>query len=682
MTTTTQRAISRRVSDSAGGCPRAPAPTPKARNDAERRPRGAENQRLRAAVFAVAALLGALAGAAPASAAQPPAPSESAPLVAAAPNPEATSLAPPPLETAEPAIKQTPAPAVTAPPFRAFNVTADSIDWYSNRYILEADGHVVVNLVNRVRLTGNTFSFDVRLNRFVIAGHVTLTVNGHTYEGAAFSDYLDFDRQYFVPSLSEPDRWTFADSDYGHPLFGRQMPGDTFFLPDLSRDSILVKTQHVVVQPRESISFSRPLIKLGLVYVPFPHYFLYYGPNPNFAQNSLPGADVDGPLDLYGGGHGLITQHLRYDATDKIYFADEIHQVSDKHYLVASISPIDKVFKHYNFFGFDRVSPTFQVQTQLQENAFQHGFTQPLSATGYGALQLTQAFPHSYLQWQSHSYYQSLLDQPKPGIDGLLYYGDPSHNWVPDHPDDVEVTWHGFQNRIFKTPFYLTTRVAEGFAHDSINPPEDLGNVAYKTIWNDTFGFNVALPGYKLIRDYSGHNGDLYLNATFDKQREYFSLPHHTDTTQTTFSLSRQFDRHLIGFVSYQITNTADFYGSQQSLVYNPDTVYRDPRTNAPVPEWSAFRGFGTQRSLVETLVFTPTTYFTTNLIFRQNHDFPIPLAAYTYQDNIGLEPYQATIDVRFRVSPTISLDLQRSYYFNFGGIDRWSPAFFIQVLR
>jgi len=660
--------------------------SPVVRKDAVRRPLGAENDRLRPAFFVAAALLVALFGAAPrdAGAAGLAPPEAAAPAAPAAPPAAAPTPNPnqPPVEVPEQQIRQTPPPAITPPPFRNFSVTAHSLAWYSNRYILTGDGDVEVKFSTGGRVTGNTFALDIRLNRFVIAGNVKLYADGQEWDGAAFSDYIDFNRQYFVPSFSEPDRWTFADADYAHPLRGRQMPGDTFFLPDLSHDSPLIFSHRVVVQPRESLRFSYPSIKLGLVYVPFPSYFLQFGPNPNFAQNSMPGADVDGPLDLFGGGHGLVSAHLRYDATDKVYFAGEVHQVSDNHYLVASISPIDKVFKHYNFEGFDRVTPGFQIQTQLQENAFQHDFSQPLSATAYNNLQMTAALPHSYVQWQSHSYWDSLLDQPQPGIDGLLYYGDPTHNWVPDHPDDVTVTWHGFQNRLWKSPFFLTTRVSDGFAHDSLDPPQIFGNVPYVTIWNHTIGANLALPAYKLLRDHSGHNRDLFLNATFDKQREWFSLPHHTDTTITNVSLSRQFYPQLIALVNYQIQNTADFYGANQNIVYNPQTVYRDPITNAPVPEWSAFRGFGTQRSLVEQLVYTPTTYVAANLSFRENHDFPIPLAALTYEDNIGLEPYQATLDLRFRITPTISLDVQRSYFFNFGGIDRWSPAFFITVLR
>lgn len=304
---------------------------------------------------------------------------------------------------------------------------------------------------------------------------------------------------------------------------------------------------------------------------------------------------------------------------------------------------------------------------------------------------MTAALPRSYLQFQSHSYYDSLLDQPKPGINGLLYYGDPTHNWVPDHPDDATITWHGFQNRLWQTPLYLTLRSAFGFAHDGLDPIQNFGNVPYTTIYNNLLGFNLALPSYKLLKDNSGHGRDLFLNASVDKQRESYSLEaHHTDTTISTVSLSRQLDPHLIGLVAYTITNTGDFYGANQSLVYSPTTVYTQPIAtcskgvcvNEPVPQWDSFRGFGTTRSLVEQFVYTPTTYVAANLSFRQNHDYPIPLVAYTYQDTVGIQPYQATLDMRFRITPTLSLDVQRSYFFNFGGLDRWSPAFFIQVLR
>jgi hypothetical protein len=617
------------------------------------------------------AFLLAFAGAAAAALADaPPTP------VPAQPGPAAAASAFPQSPFGTPAALPTPVPG------GPFSVSGRRVAFFSNRYILTADGGVEVKLGNGARITGETFAMDVRLNRFVIAGGVKLYAAGQVHSGAAFADYLDFDRQYFVPVLSEPDRWTYTGNDYAHPLLGREMPGDTFFLPDLGAARPFTLATKAVVEPRRSIRFIHPQLLLGLVYLPFPSYFLEFGPNPNYAQNSLPGADVDGPWDALGGDHALFTGHVRYDPANKVFLAYEQHQITDNSYLVGSISPLTRPLKQYNFLGFDRLSPDFQIQTELQETAFQHAFSQPLSATAFANLQMTAGLTRSYLQWQSYSYYDSLLRQPPPGINGLLYYGDPSHNWIPNHPVDASLTWHGFQNRIVKRlPFVFSTRISEGFAHDGITPPQNFGNVAYPTIWDTTLGLNVALPSYKLLRDYSGHGHDLYFNASVDKQRESFSVPHHVDTTISSLSLSRVFDPKVIGLVAYTITNTGDFYGARQNEAYSPTTVYTSPLTGEPVPSWSAFRGFGTQRSLVEQFVFTPNPYLVANLSFRENRDFPEPLVAHSFDADIGLEPYQATLDMRLRINPTITLDVARSYFFNFGGLERWSPTFFITVL-
>ena len=59
-------------------------------------------------------------------------------------------------------------------------------------------------------ITGNTFYLDIRLNRFIVAGNVTLQRGDVSVQGAAFTEYLDFDRAYFLPVGNEPDRWTYA----------------------------------------------------------------------------------------------------------------------------------------------------------------------------------------------------------------------------------------------------------------------------------------------------------------------------------------------------------------------------------------------------------------------------------------------------------------------------------------
>ena len=486
-------------------------------------------------------------------------------IPALAVEPTAAPVNQPPPTTAN--AQPTPVPTPRFPTYQAFSLRAREIDFYSARYILTADGNVEVKLGDGTRITGNTFAMDLRLNRFVIAGDVTLTTATQTYTGAAFSDFFDFDRQYFVPVGDEPDRWTYIHDDFAHPYRGRLMPGDTFFLPDVSRDRIFAVSQKVVVQPRESIKFVTPTLNFGLAKLPWPTYFLNFSENPNFAQNSLPGAFVDGPYDMFGGGHSLLTSHLRYDNVNGLFFALEAHQVSDRHYLVASVSPLTRPFKTYNFDAFDRLSPDAQVQGSYQESVFQRRrsnrrFRHP----GFSNFQTTVGLPRSYLLYSVYQYWESLLKQPQVAVDipscdncaGLYFYGDPTHNWAPNHPEQMQLTWTGFQNRVFrKLPFLLSQlRSGIGQAHDGYGEFA-LNGATETTIYDRFVGLDLAAPMIDLIHDRSGLRRDLYLNVSADKQREWYSAPHHVDTTSTSLSLSESPERHFALLASYTISNTA-----------------------------------------------------------------------------------------------------------------------------
>ena len=128
-----------------------------------------------------------------------------------------------------------PAPTATpAPPATVVRLRADHIEFYYDRYLIEADGHVQVQTSNGMTISGDTFSMDLQLNRFLVASHVHLRSRGGNLDGAAIADFLDFNRIYFVPVISKPDRWTYENGDFTDPLKGRQMPGDVFYFPDVS----------------------------------------------------------------------------------------------------------------------------------------------------------------------------------------------------------------------------------------------------------------------------------------------------------------------------------------------------------------------------------------------------------------------------------------------------------------
>src|ERR1700729_3901324 len=115
------------------------------------------------------------------------------------------------------AAAPTPVPTA-APPHTILYLKATRLDFYYNRFLIEGDGNVRLRTSDGFTVTGDAFSMDLKLNRFLVAGHVTLQYGNQRVSGAAISDFLDFNRIYFVPVTSEPDRWTFLNGDLTHPV--------------------------------------------------------------------------------------------------------------------------------------------------------------------------------------------------------------------------------------------------------------------------------------------------------------------------------------------------------------------------------------------------------------------------------------------------------------------------------
>ncbi|HEU5480661.1 MAG TPA: hypothetical protein VFU90_12535, partial [Candidatus Tumulicola sp.] len=63
-------------------------------------------------------------------------------------------------------------------------LTADRIDFYYDRFLIEADGHVRLQTSDGFSAEGDAFSMDLKLNRYLLAGNVTLRANGQQASGA------------------------------------------------------------------------------------------------------------------------------------------------------------------------------------------------------------------------------------------------------------------------------------------------------------------------------------------------------------------------------------------------------------------------------------------------------------------------------------------------------------------
>lgn len=579
------------------------------------------------------------------------------------------------------------------------HVQARSVNFYYDRFLLEADGNVCVTTSNGMTMSGDAFSMDLKLNRFVLAGHVHVQDAAGAQDGAALADFLDFDRIYFVPIIAgagdapQPDRWTFLKGDFAHPAKGREMPGDTFFFPDLGASKPFLISTGAVIGSRSFVRFGGNHVDIanGLgAYVPTPSYYVSFSTDRHLGENSLAGADWDATWQLAGGTNAITALHMRYDNLNKTYLSLEQHVSGKKAYAVLSVNPMTRPQKFWDLILSDQPSDTLQIRTFTQLATFQHALTQPDAAGQFTVLQLTQALRQSFLQLSVQDSNSSLLPPNPNGYHGM--------GPKIDHPWQMNLTAQTFAHRIGRTPFYERVAYGIGYTHDTslldrfanTTPLQTLQGTPYWTIWNHNLDVLAYVPSFKLGNSYVATK-NYYLNASFEKNRQWFSTPHYIDTATSRVTLSKMFDRHFTSFLGYTIQNVGDYYGSLQPLVY-PSFV---PVVNGvKYPGYAAFRGIATFRDLSLNVTYANNGDFSASLLAQQHHDFPGPIPNYFATpplDNLGNfvqgqyylgePPYDVRADVRFRINSHTSIDLSRAYYFNFGNRG-WSPQTVIQVTQ
>ncbi|MGC2633474.1 MAG: hypothetical protein WA215_04575 [Candidatus Cybelea sp.] len=601
-------------------------------------------------------------------------------------------------------------------PITLLYLNAKSINFYYDRFLLEADGNVRLRTSDGFTVTGDAFSMDLKLNRFMVAGHVTLHDASGTVSGAAISDFLDFKRIYFVPITSEPDRWTFLNGDLAHPAKGRVMPDDVFYFPPVTTHPDMSGTG-AIVGTKSYVRFVGAVAYVGGVGIPLGSNVVSFSSNQYLAQNSLSGATADITWQVAGSPNALTALHLRYDPTYKLYGSVEQHFVGDHEYAILSVNPATRAEKWWNAMLYEKLGSRFQIQSFTQYYAQQNYLQLPRAAQQTTWINATYAFPHSYVTATSQLVNYNVLgpgslEVPK-ALGGNL-----------SHPSFLQVTANSFQNKIANLPLYENIYEGYGFAHDTVGSQQYLNGFAqypqfppvqvpglqsygalcayqpptkgnlqyfcptYTTIYNTVLGFNLYTPSLKLNHPDSPYQ-EYYFNASFNKQRQWNSLPHYIDNTNTTLTISRQPSRSLHMYAGYEIQNIGDHYingGYEQCTA--PGTTY--------CPDsFTSFRGVATLRTTSFGFNDTPTPTFNFSLLVRHHEDFPIPVPGlFAFPANnilgqplyswwLGQPPYDATADIRFKILPHTLADISRTLYW-YGNPYRaqyWQQNFVIQLL-
>jgi hypothetical protein len=551
----------------------------------------------------------------------------------------------------------------------SIDVTAKNVDFFYNRFIVTADGDVRVRLSDGTTVRGQTFTMDLKLNRYLIAGDVHVDGPGIHEAGAAFAGYPDLNRTYFLPG-GTPERYTYFGGDWTDPHAGREQPGDAYNFPDLTAERPYIYATAVRIVPKTNALFTFPHIYTAGVYTPLPRYMVTFSANPHYFENGFAGARADIALPFNGSEHSLTALHLRNDQFNGTYLALDQHFVWEHDYIVAAIDPLTQEQRQYNLIAYKRFSPKLETRLFLQESAGQAGIiNRPDNAAAFGEIDVNAGLRHSGLSYIQDNYWQYLLGF-NPGSNDTVATGNYDPRWR-EHPMNQQLVWTGFENRVTKaTPLLFRLRSSIGLAHD-IYGEGGYPNLlpAPPTTSFHALGATVYTPPIKL--------GAFGISAQYDRQKMWFNVPHQVDQTDSRVTLSRQLaQQHLNTYVSYEIRNTADYWGAQQLAAYPVGTVGCG---NTCVTEFGtfsgqdAFRGLATLHALTAAAVYSPSQYFVLNLQMTHNRDFPVPVPGI-----YGQAPYVFTGDVRVRISRQVLLDLTRQYFFNFAG-QRWAPQFSIQ---
>lgn len=536
------------------------------------------------------------------------------------------------------------APLTAATQINSIVVHSDRIAFYSNKYIVTGDGNVKVTLTDGTAITGRAFEMDLKLNRFVVAGDVAIVHGALNYTGAAFGEFLDLKRGYFIPVSPEPDRWTFLDGDYAQPVKGRLMPGDAFYMPETGGDHAFVIAKQAFIVPKTGIDLKPAWIYTFGAYTPTPNYYQNFSSNPYFAQNGLAGAVGAVGYPFLGGSHGDTTLFGRYDSTNKTYLAIQQNLAWDDAYTVFSINPLTRPNKEYNLLGLIKTTnQRFQVYNFDQMNNVQSGFSEPSVSGAFSNLQLTYALRNSFLQLSGFQFWDSLIGTS------------------PEHPNDFTVSWVGSNQRVSKyIPISFKFRGGILTAHDEYGLGTFNGT-PYTSYWQHYLGFTIWSNPFNLT-PHAPFDQAVNFSMSYDRERTIVSsFPRYQDQGVLTSTLSKLQGHKGSMYLSYVVNNQQDILGPLQSVFY-PPTVISNPYNGLTYPGYAAFNGLSTTRDLQYAYTYTPSAYFSSTISADKYDNFPQAIPFY------NSSPYDLTLRVNARINPILSVLISRTYYFNFGG--------------
>ena len=213
-------------------------------------------------------------------------------------------------------------------------VTAQQIALYSDRGMLIADGGVSVHMPG-MQITATRAGYDLRANRLIATGDVSVTDASGTTTGKAYE-------------------YDFAKHSGAF--------NSTLTVPQIASIEALATAQQVELRPAVSIAFSNANVRSGVLFTPVAAY-TYAIPPPaakDFGYSPVPSAALEYPFLLTRGNDAYTFARVRYDKYNggPGTGLEEHYARTDRGY-VALGETLDRDFGRYDLAAFQRINDRY-----------------------------------------------------------------------------------------------------------------------------------------------------------------------------------------------------------------------------------------------------------------------------------------------------------------------------------
>ena len=497
------------------------------------------------------------------------------------------------------------------------DIRAESVAFFpfANATLVAARGHVRVR-VGRRTIDANVIRYDVTANRITASGDVRVDGRGDVLEGAVYRLDLGTERAYLVRANPLPTTYSLEADDLAKATEG-PAPAGTFDQIDLDGQRPYIRSRHAIVVANSGVRMTPAEFPTGAgpAFV-LPTFLYTLVSNHNIAQSAEPYASFDQPYNLFGSTNSLTAGHLRYESQNGVTLAVDTRLVDgDRAYAVVSFLPLRG--RRADLIAFQQLRPGLQ-QTFGAAHAFSTTF--PSTSANY-RLAGTNRFATATFAASAFNTSNSL----GVGLSSI--------------PHDVG--------------HYFSYQLDTGYAYE-----HNLGGYPQPSDFRRSIGANVTLPGITVAHANFGARYDYNLGA--------YDYPHTTSSGTLTLSGSRRFRRVVDLYASVAFSQIANRYRNdvvarRALFLPDPNFPYFSP-DGTPFPGFFAYAGLNTYRSYALRATFSGrSNEDRAEVTLTHTRDFP---QSFGY----GRPPLTAGIDVIRRLTPTIKIELGRSYTFGYGG--------------